>query len=436
MKYLPIFIGILLLFGVVSADPPIMSFTSNVTMGYQPLSVQFNDTSETNITGWVWDFSDGNTSTDQNPVHTFWNGDYQIFLNVTNASGYDDSDPKFTISVSDSGGLSGWNRQDIMMDQIYTVIMNIKDSSTLMGIPSATIMTSNGDNLTTSVLGVASLSTNYTALVVNVGATGYYSRSLSYVVDRDRTETIYLTADTSTSPGTPTNLNLLYPHEVRIITVDNNGNRLPGVATSVVMLNTTTYGTNWWSYLYGISASATPMNSTILTGLTDGYGSIVFPMISSSLYRFTFSQPSTGISKTLDLYPDQAAYTFILATTATAPILNSGDYITQNLTVVEAAPLLYLNMSYNDSYHTTSDTTFYVKWANLTPVYSKVFPSILGSNQSVTTGYGLTNIKGNAYIWGFYANNTQFGWINNSMGVTMKGPDGILYNPFVYKGTW
>jgi hypothetical protein len=323
------------------------------------------------------------------------------------------------------------------MDQIYTFTLNIKDSVSLSGIPGAVVATSNGDNTTTSVLGVATISTNYTALVVQVGATGYGSRVISYVVDRDRTETIYLTPiSPSPTPNTQANLNLLYPHEVRIITVDNNGNRLPGVTTSVVMLNTTTYGTNWWSFLYGISSSATPMNGTTLSGNTDGYGSIVFPMVGANLYRFTFSQPSTGISKTLDLYPDQSVYTFILATTATAPILNSGDYITQNLTVLDAPPLVYLNMTYIDSYHTTSDVTFYVKWSNLTPVYSKVFPSVAGSNQSVATSYGATNTKGAMYIWGFAANNTEFGWINNSMGITMKGPDGVLYNPFVYKGTW
>jgi len=49
---------------------PIANFVSNITSGYAPLTVQFTDRSE-NATGWSWDFGDGNTSTAQNPVHTY-----------------------------------------------------------------------------------------------------------------------------------------------------------------------------------------------------------------------------------------------------------------------------------------------------------------------------------------------------------------------------
>ena len=37
---------------------PVANFSSNVTRGYAPLSVQFTDSSE-NATGWNWDFGDG-----------------------------------------------------------------------------------------------------------------------------------------------------------------------------------------------------------------------------------------------------------------------------------------------------------------------------------------------------------------------------------------
>ena len=41
---------------------PVADFSSNVTSGYVPLSVQFNDSSE-NATEWNWNFGDGTNST-------------------------------------------------------------------------------------------------------------------------------------------------------------------------------------------------------------------------------------------------------------------------------------------------------------------------------------------------------------------------------------
>jgi len=66
---------------------PVANFTSNTTEGYAPLTVQFTDLSE-NTTEWKWDFGNGETSTDQNPVHTFSEaGIYKVNLTVNNENG-------------------------------------------------------------------------------------------------------------------------------------------------------------------------------------------------------------------------------------------------------------------------------------------------------------------------------------------------------------
>lgn len=68
---------------------PFANFTSNVTKGYVPLSVQFTDQSE-NATMWKWDFGDGTSSTKQDPMHTYFAaGNYTINLTATNANGTD-----------------------------------------------------------------------------------------------------------------------------------------------------------------------------------------------------------------------------------------------------------------------------------------------------------------------------------------------------------
>jgi PKD repeat protein len=57
----------------VNAVYTVASFTTNITSGAIPLTVQFNDTSPTCPTEWFWDFGDGTNSTSKNPIHTYEN---------------------------------------------------------------------------------------------------------------------------------------------------------------------------------------------------------------------------------------------------------------------------------------------------------------------------------------------------------------------------
>ncbi len=67
---------------------PVASFTSNCTTGNAPLTVQFTDTSTGSPTSWNWDFGDGDSSTEQNPEHTFiTEGVYTVNLTASNGVG-------------------------------------------------------------------------------------------------------------------------------------------------------------------------------------------------------------------------------------------------------------------------------------------------------------------------------------------------------------
>ncbi len=71
-----------------SATPPVAGFTMNQSSGVAPLPVQFVDQSQGTITNWLWNFSDGTTSTDRNPSHVFVvPGTYNVFLTVTGPGG-------------------------------------------------------------------------------------------------------------------------------------------------------------------------------------------------------------------------------------------------------------------------------------------------------------------------------------------------------------
>jgi len=69
-------------------------FSASTLIGTVPVTVNFTDQSEGVIESWLWDFGDGETSFEQNPVHTYEvPGAYHVTLTVTNPHGSDTSDP-------------------------------------------------------------------------------------------------------------------------------------------------------------------------------------------------------------------------------------------------------------------------------------------------------------------------------------------------------
>jgi gliding motility-associated-like protein len=77
---------------IVVSPRPAANFTAPVTINCQiPLTVNFQNTSNGAIS-WLWDFGDGNTSTQQNPVHTYSNyGNFNVKLIATNNAGCTDT---------------------------------------------------------------------------------------------------------------------------------------------------------------------------------------------------------------------------------------------------------------------------------------------------------------------------------------------------------
>jgi PKD repeat protein len=90
-----------------SSNPgaPVSSFSANPTVAYVPpgmpnpnVSIQFTDTSTNAPTSWHWTFGDGNSSTAQNPIFTYYGYNYyQVILHVNNNDG--ESQSTATIGV-------------------------------------------------------------------------------------------------------------------------------------------------------------------------------------------------------------------------------------------------------------------------------------------------------------------------------------------------
>ncbi len=80
-------------------------FIADKTSGTAPLTVQFTDQSSGNITGWSWDFGDGETSTEQNPQHIYTSaGKYTVKLTVNDGTNTDEETKTGYITVTSSTG--------------------------------------------------------------------------------------------------------------------------------------------------------------------------------------------------------------------------------------------------------------------------------------------------------------------------------------------
>ncbi len=72
-----------------STEPPVAAFSADPTTTCDGV-VQFTDASMNVATSWSWNFGDGGTSTEQNPLYTYDGlGDFTVSLTTTNAFGSD-----------------------------------------------------------------------------------------------------------------------------------------------------------------------------------------------------------------------------------------------------------------------------------------------------------------------------------------------------------
>jgi PKD repeat protein len=91
---------------VTALQGPTADFTADVTDCCEPLEVQFTDLStagDNPIVSWYWEFGDGDTSTDENPSHSYDAGTYTVSLTVTDSHGCSDTESKENYITSNEG---------------------------------------------------------------------------------------------------------------------------------------------------------------------------------------------------------------------------------------------------------------------------------------------------------------------------------------------
>ena len=92
---------------------PVASFTESKTSGVAPLTLTFDDSSQSTVDTYAWDFGDGNSSTAPTAVHTYQSpGTYTVSLTVTGPGGTATETKSALITVTDSASDPGIDPDD------------------------------------------------------------------------------------------------------------------------------------------------------------------------------------------------------------------------------------------------------------------------------------------------------------------------------------
>lgn len=350
-----------------SATTVITPISASFTQSANPSStgqlVTYTDTSPGPPVTWNWTLAGTTpTNTTQNAAYTYTTaGTYNIFLNVTNATGLW-SNTSQTHTVNNA---SGFTPQDVWMQGQYIQTFHILDSNALP-IAVVTITDSGGQTFTTTN-GTGYLTEPFGVSVVTFVASGYNAKAVSYVFDSDGSWTVQLV----TASATPSsNTNLIYtPWQVRIDIMDYYSNPLPGTNVTAYYVASTLPSTNttWLVSAFGIapSVAADMTNSGLaLAGTTDANGGLSFTMFKSIEYNLSIVNATSGVSASKLLYPSDTEYKIRVPTTGQAPVNNTLAQMNgTGLPVYLINSSCYnLSVKYTDQSGLTTDVRFQVKY--------------------------------------------------------------------------
>lgn len=355
--------------------------------------IAFTDASTNTPTSWCWTFDDGSYSGSQNPFHSYSaNGLYDITLAVGNVFGNTSFTRTEYINITP---YSGFNQQNTEMGGSYVVTIHFVNIETLSPIPEVNVIDSLGGSQLTST-GTFTGTYDYGAVVFYVTSTGYYGRTLSYIIDDNRNETIQLTPQTE--PFRP----MYPPHQVRFLVQTLDGHPIEGVLINATTIESTTP----WSWLtdYLGFTNTTSVQTTVLSGYTGSDGSWVAMMVESIRYEVVATNATLGISESITIYPKEDNYVIYVIPAEGPSTLNliNGTLWDQSVN----ASYDRLGLSWNDTTGLTNRLTFTVRNANKVEIYNVTTVGAPIGNR--TLYYDVPVVPGQTYYWGYYATNSLF----------------------------
>jgi hypothetical protein len=110
-----------------TADNMAADFTADRTKGDAPFTVRFYDISYGYPEAWQWDFGDGNTSEDQNPVYTYLQpGKYDVSLKISKGVQYETAYKTVTSGIPDSKSINN-SSEGLYTDYVNTGMGQLTD---------------------------------------------------------------------------------------------------------------------------------------------------------------------------------------------------------------------------------------------------------------------------------------------------------------------
>ena len=190
------------------ADPPTARFRANTTQGYASLAVQFSDQSGGNVTGRLWNFGDGEISTDQSPTHTYATpGTYTVTLTATGPGGSNTITKAGYITVLDPTPIVAISSDKVRGETPLTVHFTSESA----GIPPLKYFWDFGDNTNSThrnsthvfeYTGDGAKTYTVTLTVTNAKGTSASTTTKITVVSPPRNEVVSDRIDTTTNKTT------------------------------------------------------------------------------------------------------------------------------------------------------------------------------------------------------------------------------------------
>lgn len=116
-------------FAATATTIPVPVFYASATSGTAPLEITFTDESTGNPASWDWSFGDGNTSTLEDPTHTYVsNGTYSVTLTETNLIGTNETTREEYIMIGGTVPAAGFYANPT--DGTAPLIVKFTDTST------------------------------------------------------------------------------------------------------------------------------------------------------------------------------------------------------------------------------------------------------------------------------------------------------------------
>ena len=479
-----------------------LDFSAYPTSGNPPLTVQFS-AEGTNIVSVLWDFGDGATSTQQNPVHTYAASPnpYTVTLTGYTASGKTIQVPKENL-ISASAQYISWDKTTYEAGETaeltwslrnpdfstysYTIQIlpsdsqgNIGGSSSVITPISITAATGtqtidttgyagyytaaifqSGTNVpiaisTTNIFTQATLTVNlaisgetYTnattitltkdgtvirtnttttgqaqftiptgTYIVSATTTGYATQTATVNLLENTAITIDFVTGTSQS-GTPSGSGSSYASTfITFRTLDElTGLPLTGVSVKAIGVRATS-PLDWIANLFGSQWGEEILESEV-SGYTDSYGAITFPMFLSVQYSITATTPD-GKTKTLIMTPSSLQSEYIIEIPSTKqPDKTEAQAVLTSVTVGSAGNL---TIKYQDTTLSTQSITYQI-WQK--PTYNETYtlvqsiPSV-GNTETIT--YAFDEYKGTDIKITITAVTGQFGTIERTYYHTFAG---------------